>query len=112
AAKGATLALAGILTGAGVAGWNRLTGIEDATASLTVTMGDAAKASKLLDDVMGVVTGTPYNFDQFAGAASTLGGFGIAADKIPGYLTAIGEAAATKGSKANEFAQRMSTTFG
>lgn len=105
---GAALFIGNSLT----AGFDRLTTIEDATASLSITMGDAARAGDLLDDVMSVVTGTPYNYDQFASAASTLSGFGIAADKIPSYLTAIGEAAATKGSQANEFAQRLSTSFG
>src|SRR5690606_10369391 len=37
---------------------------------------------------------------------------GIEAGKVPGYLTAIGEASATQGSRAGEFADRLSTVFG
>jgi len=93
-------------------GFQRLTTIQDATASLTVALGSATEAAAVLGDVLDVVTGTPFNLDQFATAASNMISFGIEAEKVPGYLTAIGEAAATRGSRANEFAQRLSTTFG
>lgn len=93
-------------------GWERLTAIQDATAALTISMGSAAKAGEFLDKIMNVVTGTPYNFDQFAQAGSTLVNFGIDANKIPGILTAVGEAAATQGARAGEYAQSLSETFG
>lgn len=115
-------ALGGLTTLAGVIGgflatslykgWQRITTIQDATASLTVALGSAAKAAGLLNDVLGVVRGTPFNLDQFAFAASQMVSFGVEAQKIPGYLTAIGEAAATRGSQANEYAQRLSVVFG
>src|SRR5690606_1378617 len=66
----------------------------------------------LLGDVLEVVRGTPFNLDQFAAAAQVMAGMGIEAQKIPTYLTAIGEASATQGSRANEFAERLSTIFG
>lgn len=106
------VAAGGFIAGALISGFNRLTTIRDATASLTVALGDATAAATLLDDVLGVVRGTPFNLDQFALAASNMVSFGIEAKKVPGYLTAIGEAAATRGSRANEFAQRLSTIFG
>jgi tape measure domain-containing protein len=93
-------------------GFQRLTTIEDASASLEVALGSAAAAAETLDDVLDVVRGTPFNLDQFAEAASNMVSFGIEAQKVPGYLTAIGEASASKGGRANEFAQRLSTTFG
>lgn len=93
-------------------GWQRFTTIEDATAALTVSLGDATKAADLLDDVLGVVSGTPFNLDQFASAAQLMAGMGVAANKIPGYLEAIGEAAATQGGRAGEMAERLSTIFG
>lgn len=106
------LVAGGFLAGALVKGFERLTTIRDSTAQLTVALGDASKAATLLDQVLGVVRGTPFNLDQFASAAANMVSFGIEAQKVPGYLTAIGEAAATRGSRANEFAQRLSTVFG
>lgn len=107
-----SLALGAYVGTALVTGFQRLTTIEDATASLTVALQSATEAADTLDDVLGVVTGTPYNLDQFATAASNLISFGVEADKVPGYLTAIGEAAANRGSRANEFAQRLADTYG
>lgn len=107
-----SLALGAYVGTALVTGFQRLTTIEDATASLTVALQSATEAANTLDDVLGVVTGTPYNLDQFATAASNLISFGVEAQKVPFYLTAIGEAAANRGSRANEFAQRLADTFG
>lgn len=107
-----SLALGAYVGTALVTGFARLTTIEDATSSLTVALQSATDAAQVLDDVLGVVTGTPYNLDQFARAASNLISFGVEAEKIPLYLTAIGEAAANRGSRANEFAQRLADTFG
>lgn len=105
------------VAGAGLAtalttGWGRLTTIQDATSALTISLGDATKAADLLGNVLDVVTGTPFNLDQFAAAAQRMVGMGIEAQKIPTYLTAIGEASATQGGRANEFAERLSTIYG
>lgn len=107
-----SLAVGGFLATSLFRGYQRLTTIEDATASLTVALGSAAEAGRVLDDVLDVVTGTPFNLDQFATAASNMISFGVEAEKVPGYLEAIGEASATRGSRANEFAQRLADTFG
>ena len=106
------LATTGFLATSLIKGFARLTTIEDATAGLTVQLGSASEAAKVLEDVLGVVRGTPFNLDQFARAATNLISFGVEAEKVPRYLTAIGEAAATRGSQANEFAQRLSDVFG
>lgn len=108
AAVGAGAATAAAL----VKGWQRYTTIEDATAALTISLGDATQAAGLLDEVLGVVSGTPFNLDQFAQAGQQLAGMGVDAEKVPGYLTAIGEASATQGSRAQEMAGRLSTVFG
>lgn len=101
-----------LLGGSLKAGYDRLTTIEDATASLTVSLQDAAAAGDLLAKVLDVVRGTPFNLDQFANAAQLMVGMGIAAQKVPGYLTAIGEAAATKGKRAGEYAERITEVYG
>jgi tape measure domain-containing protein len=106
------LTLGGFFALSLVRGFQRFTTIEDAVASLTVALGDATAAAEVLDDVLAVVRGTPFNLDQFAKAASQLISFGVEAEKVPRYLTAIGESAASQGSRANEFAQRLSGVFG
>ncbi len=93
-------------------GWERMTTIQDSTVAIGVALGDTAKAAKLLDEVLAVVRGTPFNFDQFASAAQQMVGMGVDAEKIPRYLTAIGEASATQGKRANEYASRLATVFG
>lgn len=95
-----------------VKGYSRLTTIQDATAALTISLQSSTAAASLLSDVLNVVKGTPFNLDQFAAAAQQLVGFGIDAKKVPGYLTAIGEASATQGKRAGEFADRLATVFG
>lgn len=93
-------------------GFRRFTMIEDATASLTIQLGDAVEAKSLLDDVMDVVIGTPFDFNDFAMGAQQLTAFGAEAREIPQWLTAIGEASATQGSRAPQFAQSLIDVFG
>ena len=89
--QAAGIVAGGFLAASLTAGWQRLTTIQDATAALTVSLGSATKASSLLGDVLGVVRGTPFNLDQFAAAAQRLVGFGVEVQKVPRFLTAIGE---------------------
>lgn len=115
-AKGATLA-GSIVTGAFTfkalsKGMKRLVTLEDSTAALTVQFKDAGKAADFMGEIAKTVSGTPYNLDAFAAAGAQLVGYGVEAEKIPGYLTAIGEAAASKGGQAQEYADRMSESFG
>lgn len=106
------ITLGGLLASSLVEGFQRFTTIEDSTASLTVALQSASEAGQVLADVLNVVRGTPFRLDDFARAATNMISFGIAAEKIPRFLTAIGEAAATRGSQANQFAQSLSTIFG
>lgn len=78
-------------------GFQRFTTIEDATASLTVTLGSATKAGQLLGEVLKIVEGTPFSLAQFAEAAKNLVNFGVDAAKVPTILRAIGEAASASG---------------
>jgi tape measure domain-containing protein len=106
AAGGALLAVA--LKG----GYDRLVTIQNATRALTIQLGSSAAAAELLKNVLQVVKGTPFPLDQFASAAQQLSSMGIAASKIPAYLTAIGDVAATKGSQAGEYVDRLTLVFG
>lgn len=111
-ATGASIAAGGFAAASLFKGWDRLTTIQDSTRTLTIQLQDAGAAATLLDKVLGIVKGTPFALDLFANAAANLVSMGVAAEKVPGYLTAIGEASATKGKQANEFASRLATTFG
>lgn len=92
-------AIAGAFAGANVlaAGNQRLTRIEDSTAALEIQLGGAKQAADLVAEILKTVNGTPFTLDQFVEAGRTLVTFGTAAEKIPTYLTAIGEAAAGSG---------------
>jgi tape measure domain-containing protein len=92
-------------------GLDRLTTIQDATSSLTTIMGDATKAGNLLDEIKKTVQGTPFSLDEFATAGKNLVAMGVGAEKVPGYLTAIGEAAAASG-KGAEGVSSITDAFG
>ncbi|MGB6179868.1 MAG: tape measure protein [Rhodococcus sp. (in: high G+C Gram-positive bacteria)] len=92
-------------------GINRLSTIQDATASLTVIMKDAGKAGLLLDEIKKTVQGTPFSLEEFATAGKNLVAMGVAAEKVPGYLTSIGEAAAASG-KGSEGVSSITDAFG
>lgn len=94
------------------AGMNRLTTIQDSTASLTQSFQSASKAGSFMEEILKVVSGTPFNLDQFAQAGSMMVGFGVDAKKVPGYLTAIGETSARMGEGAGDAAARISKAFG
>lgn len=92
-------------------GLNRLTTIQNATQSLTTILGDAGAAAKLMGEIKKTVNGTPFNLDQFADAGKNLAAMNIPAAKVPGILTAIGNAAATSG-KGAEGVASLVDTFG
>ncbi|ATL65147.1 tape measure protein [Nocardia terpenica] len=92
-------------------GLARLTTIQNATTSLTTIMGDAAQAGQLMEQVKQTVNGTPFNLDQFADVAKNLVAMNVPAAKVPGYLTAIGEAAAASG-KGAEGVSQVADAFG
>jgi tape measure domain-containing protein len=117
--SGAAIGVVGAATAMGAAftfktlsaGLSRLTAIQDATSATGVIMGSAAKAGELMANVLNVVRGTPFNFDQFATAAKNLAAFGVDAAKIPGILTAVGNAAAASGRGADAVDQ-ITTALG
>lgn len=98
AAGGAAAAIGVTLT----KGFKRFTTIEDATASLTLLLGDAAKAAKLLDDTLKVVEGTPFALDQFVDASRTLVAASVPLEKVPRILEAIADGAAAAGGSAGD----------
>ena len=95
------------------AGFDRYSTIESATKSLGIVLGDTTSAAQMMDDVLSVVSGTPYKLDNFAQGAVNLSAFGVEAEKIPGLLESIGDAAALRGpGDAQAYADRMIEAFG
>ena len=95
----AAAALAGV-AGAGAtvkAGFDKLTSIEDTTASLGIILGDLDQATSLMDKLQEDNLTTPYMFDAYAGAGKTLAAFGADLEGIPEQVRALGEAAAASG---------------
>ena len=92
-------------------GLDRLTTIQNATASLTTILGDAGAAADLMGKIKETVNGTPFNLDQFADVGKNLVAMNVPAAKVPGYLTAIGEAAAVSG-KGAEGVNAVADAFG
>ena len=95
----AAAGLAG-LAGAGAtvkAGFDKLTSIEDTTASLGIILGDLDQATGLMAQLQEDNLTTPYMFDAYAGAGKTLAAFGADLEGIPEQVRALGEAAAASG---------------
>lgn len=88
------------LAGAGAtvkSGFDKLTSIEDTTASLGIILGDLDEASTLMAKLQEDNLQTPYMFDAYAAAGKTLAAFGADLEGIPGQVQALGEAAAASG---------------
>lgn len=94
--------VAAVVGGTLARGFKRFTTIQDATASLTLLLGDAAKAGDLLAKTLKVVEGTPFGLDQFVDAARNLAAANVDLDKIPRVLTAIADGAAAAGGSAED----------
>lgn len=110
---GIAIGLAGINSVAGTlqAGFEKVTSIEDTTASLEVLMGSAEDAQNVMQQLEESNQNTPYSFDAWAGAGKNLIAFGVEADKTAGIVTALGEAASASG-KGEEALNSMSDAFG
>lgn len=119
AVGGALTAAAGAVTlGAGTVasqalttGLDRAKVIQDAIASGKILLGSEKEALKLINGLKEVVTGTPFNLPDFAKAGTDLIAFGVSADKVPGIMRAIGEAAAGRGDAAVETARSLALNF-
>jgi tape measure domain-containing protein len=103
--QGLALAVGGVLALSLRAGFQRFTQIQDATQALTITLGDAARAGEVMNDVLKTVEGTPFTLPQFATVAKILAGVGVEAARIPPILSAIGDAAALMGGGAEVVGQ-------
>ncbi len=116
AQSASTIAIGGI-AGAGViksltSGFTRAANLEDAQRSFELFLGSAEKADALLKGIVDTVTGTPFKLDQFAQAAGQLLAFNFEAEKIPGILATVGDAAAASGGRANEMVGRLTLVLG
>ena len=92
-------------------GFDKVTSIEDTTASLGILMGSAEEATKVMGELEESNQNTPYSFDAWAGAGKNLIAFGVEADKTAGIVTALGEAASASG-KGEEALNSMADAFG
>jgi len=110
---GIAVGLAGINSVAGTLqeGFDKVTSIEDTTASLGILMGSAEEATKVMGELEESNQNTPYSFDAWAGAGKNLIAFGVEADKTAGIVTALGEAASASG-KGEEALNSMADAFG
>lgn len=93
------------------AGLKRVTTIQNAQVSLTTILGSQKKAAEFTSAILKTVQGTPFNLDQFLNAGKNLVAFGLSAEKVPGILTAIGDAAAASG-KGAAGVDQLATVFG
>lgn len=112
AGAGAIGAIAGLAGRALTGGFRRATTLEDAERALTTLLGSVEAARSLREEILQIVTGTPFKLDQFANAATQLTAFNIEAERIPKILTAIADAAAVRGGAAGETVDRLVRVFG
>lgn len=98
-AGGLAIAFTGVagVTGTLKAGFDKLTSIEDTTASLEVITGSAATAETAIDSLRKTNEGTPYTFDSWAEAGKNLIAFGVDAEYASDVVEALGEAASASG---------------
>ncbi|OFN33610.1 tape measure protein [Corynebacterium sp. HMSC072A04] len=110
---GLAVGLAGINSMAGTlqAGFDKVTSIEDTTASLGILMGSAEEATKVMGQLQESNQGTPYSFDAWADAGKNLIAFGVDAGKVSDIVTGLGEAASASG-KGEDALNSMASAFG
>lgn len=110
---GIAVGIAGVNSLAGTlqAGFEKVTSIEDTTASLGILMGSAEEAAKVMGELEESNQNTPYSFDAWAGAGKNLIAFGVEAEKTSDIVTALGEAASASG-KGEEALNSMADAFG
>ncbi|MFS0306433.1 tape measure protein [Corynebacterium striatum] len=110
---GLAVGLAGINSVAGTlqAGFDKVTSIEDTTASLGILMGSAEEATKVMGQLQESNQGTPYSFDAWADAGKNLIAFGVDAGKVSDIVTGLGEAASASG-KGEDALNSMAGAFG
>jgi tape measure domain-containing protein len=108
AAAGAlTLGAGAVLTQAMTTGLDRAKVVQDTVASGKILLGNEEQALELVTKLKEVVTGTPFSLPDFAKAGMDMVAFGVEAEKVPGIMRAIGEAAAGRGEGAVEAARSL-----
>lgn len=115
-AKNAGLAAAGFVGVRGIgdmisSGFDKVTAIEDTTASLGILMGSASDATAFMDEMTEANMKTPYSFDAWAEAGKNLVAFGMDADDVTDTVMALGEAASASG-KGEQALSSMADAFG
>lgn len=65
--------------------------MENFRMNLTTLLGSSEKADKLLKDLQGIASTTPYETDDLIDATQTMIGFGISAEDSQKYLMALGD---------------------
>lgn len=110
---GVAAAFAGLSGIAGTVqeGFDKVTSIEDTTASLGILMGSAEEATKVMGELEKSNQRTPYSFDAWAGAGKNLIAFGVDAEKVSDIVTGLGEAASASG-KGEQALNSMADSFG
>lgn len=100
---GAGLAAGGVLAGAITKGMGRLTGIENAQASLRGLGHDAASVESIMDNALASVSGTAFGLDAAAGVAASAVAAGIKpGQELERTLKLTGDAATIAGIEMSE----------
>jgi tape measure domain-containing protein len=103
----------GVLAGRALrGGFERAATLEDSERGLTALLGSVEEARALRQEILNVVTGTPFKLDQFAQAGAQLVAFNIEAEKVPRILTAIADSAAIRGGDAGQTIDSLVRVFG
>lgn len=95
---GVGIATGGVLAGAITKGMGRLTGIENAQASLRGLGHDAKSVETIMDDALASVSGTSYGLETAASVAASAVAAGIQpGEELERTLTMVGDAATIAG---------------
>ena len=98
AAKGAGIAIAGVIGASLAKGWGRLTAIEDAQAKLKGLGHDAGSVEKIMGNALASVKGTAFGLDTAATAAAGAVAAGIKPGaELEGVLKSMANSAAAAG---------------
>lgn len=112
--KGALATFSGIALGAGIAAFGTQSvkaaaNFEQLKISFTTFLGSAEKAQKVLDDLRGFSTATPFTGEQVQNAGKALLAFGVDAESLIPTLTRIGDVSSATGKDFNELATLFGT---
>lgn len=86
--------------------------LEKTAASFNVLVGEGTKARKLFADIKKFADTTPFEFPELAKAATTMLGYGVAAEDVMDRLKRLGDAAAASGGDLNGITLAYSQMIG